>query len=710
MDAALRSFCVKWWVLLAVLANLAGTELAALTVTVTAGGRASLPPVVIATLRRVDGEAPVRLIELPTGQSAVINDVAAAGTWEIVSTSPSFWAAPVYALGSEAVTLQLWPLGSIRGKLRGQAPASGELVVHFVPSTDEAGPAGVIVCPFVGRDWTCSLPDGTHDVKFSVPGYATEFRWGLVVAGNVDIGSLELIPGSSVSGKVLTQNSANVLKSVEVLLNPFDADAGRGRIAQFKGRPDARGFFQIRGLAPGTYNLQARAVDLISETRIVEIIQGTNASLKEPLLLAKPTRVSVHITPWLDPQGKRWHVMLVRSGAAAGEVIDRSVASPQGEWSLKRVLPGEYELMIQQDDGAEWKHENFVLRAGEEDRSIDLVLISQRVSGQITLGQRPIAATVRFGDENGPALIADENGRFEGAFPPLKEGETPLLVTSHTPDVQRSVAVRGEHTPDGDVFFKINLPATTINGRTINEDGSPEPLAIVTLRSTGDDGRAIQQMFSEKDGVFQFEGFEPGKYALQADAFQKASAVVSVDVSTDGSSSIDLILRPQEEVRGRIAMNGFPVAGADVYALPRDTHTTLLPKGRSDDQGMFVVTLPPGTKTYDAIVIPRGFYVTAARITRVPKEGLNVSVGQDGGSLTVDAPADDTMLLLVHAGGEYSLSWLTQAAGGTTSVAAGRRRLTIPNLESGQYSVCRKQTCQSTYVPRFANAVVTVDK
>lgn len=706
-----RSFRVKRWLLLAILVNVTGVELSALTVTVTAGGKTQIPPSVIATIRRADGDAPARVLELATGKPSLLNDIAGDGTWEVTNASNNYWAAPVYASGSEAVTLTLWPLGSIQGTLRGHPPASGDLVVNFAPTSDGPGPGGVVVCPFAGREWRCSLPAGLLDVRFSVTGFATEFRWGVTVDGNVDIGPLELLPGSSISGKILGQNSpSDVLKSTEVSLSPFHADPARGSVVQHTARPDARGFFQLRGLAPGSYSLQARAGDLISDARTVEIIQGTNASLNEPLLLAKPARVSVRITPWLDPQGKRWQVMLVRVGAVAGEVIDHSLASPRGEWSLNRVLPGEYLVLIQQEDGAEWKNESLMLRAGEDDRSIDIVLISQRVSGQVTLGQRPIAATVRFGDENGPALIADENGHFEGVFPPLKEDETLLLVTSHTPDVQRSLAVKGERSPDGDVFFRINLPATTINGRTINEDGSPEPSAIVTLRSSKDDSRAIEQMFSEKDGVFQFEGFESGKYALQAEAFQKASAVVSVDVSTDAPSSIDLVLRRQEEVRGRVTMNGFPVAAADVYALSRDTKAMLLPKATSDAQGRFLVTLPPGTKIYDAIVIPRGFYITAARITRAPKEELNVSVGQDGGSLTVDAPADDTTLLLMHAGGEYSLSWLARASGGTETIADGRRRLTIPHLEPGQYSVCRKQTCQSVYVPRFANVVVVVDE
>jgi hypothetical protein len=109
------------------------------------------------------------------------------------------------------------------------------------------------------------------------------------------------------------------------------------------------------------------------------------------------------------------------------------------------------------------------------------------------------------------------------------------------------------------------------------------------------------------------------------------------------------------------------------------------------------------------IVVPRGFYVTSARVTRDPKEGLRVEVGQNGGVLSVDAPDDETMMLLGHAGGEFSVSWLAWKTEGVTVRENGRQRLTIPNLEPGPYSVCRNQTCRAVYVPPFATASVTLE-
>jgi hypothetical protein len=690
----------------------AAAELAALTVTVKTVGPDQGQAQVTAVVRRADGGVDPRVLRLAVNATTVVEDLGG-GTWEIGVTSDTLWAAPVFASASDSVMLQLWSRGSISGKLGGRAPSTGEFIVSFSPATDAPGPTGMVVCPFVSGDWHCSLPAGKLDLRFSLTGFATEFRWAVMVANGTDVGQLALTPGSSVFGKVQLPrpSKGEALKDVEVSASPINVSPAFGKVPRYTTGPDPRGFFQIRGLPPGSYGLYARTKTLSSEKRKVEIIEQTNASLRSPLVLAMPARVLVRITPPLDLHRRQWQVTLLKRGDADDhlDVVDRSLASRTGEWSQNRLLPGDYRMMIQEEDGSEWKSESLILSPDDGDRLIEVVLTSQQVRGTVTLGDRPIAAaTINFGGENGPGLITDERGRFEGEVPPIADEISMLLVTSSAPDIKRMLRLKGERSPDGDLQFDIVLPATVIAGRTVNEDGSIEPDAIVTLQSREHD-EFFEQMFTDENGAFQFEGFEPGGYSLQADAFEKASAVLDVEVGGDAAASVNLILRPQEQVRGLISMRGVPIVGADVYALPRDTNTSILPKGRSDATGRFFLALPPGTKLYDAIVFPRGFSITAARIVREPKrKDLRVEVGQDGGSLTVDAPDDQEMLLLVHAAGEFSLQWVAEKAGGTVTSGGGRRRLTVPNLESGPYSVCRKKKCESVYVPRFASASLTL--
>lgn len=687
-----------------------GLDASASTVTVTAIEIAQPPTSITVNARRVEGSNPaLRELQLQVGTATDVD--LGEGTWEITTPLEDFWAAPVFVTGPEAVTLQLWPRGSIRGTTGTGTPASGDLMISFAssrPSDDKTGPTGSTICPILAREWNCSLPASDLDLRFNLTGFATEFRWGVKITESVDIGKLDFTPGSSVFGKVELRDRTGTdqVRNAEVSVRPINVDRAARR---YTATPDARGFFQIRGLAPGDYALSAQWKELVTETRTVQIIAQTNASLKEPLVLAKPARVTVRISPPLDLQQKPWQVTLSarQHGRNVNDVIGTSRASMDGAWSHPRVLPGKYHLTIEQDGGGDWHNEELTLESDEGDHSIDVVLIAQQVRGRILLGERPIAAEIRFGGESGPALIADDDGRFQGAIPPLKDDEATLLVKSETPDVQRTLTLKGERSPDGELSFEITLPATTILGRTVNEDGSPEPSAIVSLRSKDD--RLFEQMFSGEDGGFQFAGFEPGMYSLQADSFQKASAVVDVEARTENTSGTDLVLRPQEQIRGRITMRGMPIAGADVYAMPRDTKAAFLPTVTSDASGRFVVTLPPGTRMYDVVVIPRGFTITAARIMKDPKmPDLRVEVGQDGGSLTVDAPDDESMLLLISGGAEYSLAWLAMKTQSAVTKSDGRQRVTIPNLEPGPYSVCRNQKCAAAYVPRLASASITV--
>jgi hypothetical protein len=400
-------------------------------------------------------------------------------------------------------------------------------------------------------------------------------------------------------------------------------------------------------------------------------------------------------------------IMIKEEGQA--DVLARSLASTKGEWSQSRLIPGQYRLKFQRQDGSNWGSEDFTLTAEDGDHSIDVRLTNERVTGKVTLGDRPIAAEVHFGGENGPGFVADEDGRFEGLVPPAEDEEVTLLVTSETPDIKRTLSMKGERSQDGELYFEIALPETTIMGRVIHEDGSPEPRAMVTIQAAGY-GPFLEQMFVRPDGTFQFSGFEPGVYSLLADTHDKASSVIEIKVRSDETASTDLVLRAEEIVRGRVVMKGMAIGGARVKAWPRDVPVGIIPETTTDAAGRFVLKLPSGTQTYDAAVFSPGFYVTIGRVTRDPKMNLRVDVGQDGGSLTVDTPVDDN-LRLKHAGGDFALPWIVMEAGGVDKIENGRRRLTIPALEAGQYSICGQELgCKSVYVPQFATASVKLDE
>lgn len=248
------------------------------------------PADIDARLRRVDAEEAVREIRLRGG--AATNVDLPGGTWEITTASDDVWTAPVYAAATDVVTLQGWPRAEIAGTV-GSGPAAGDLALHF--SNDVV--SGVSTCELKERKWRCSMPAGSFDLRFSLAGHANEFRWGVAIPA--DLKEIDFTAGSALSGFV------EGARNVEVIVAQ--------QAKTFKARPNARGFFQVKGLAPGQYTVRATAKELVSEMRTIQIIGHTNASLKDPLVLAKPATLTLTLMPQLDPHNQPWQVELWRN-------------------------------------------------------------------------------------------------------------------------------------------------------------------------------------------------------------------------------------------------------------------------------------------------------------------------------------------------------------------------------------------------------------
>ncbi|HEV7765406.1 MAG TPA: hypothetical protein VGQ76_10420 [Thermoanaerobaculia bacterium] len=73
------------------------------------------------------------------------------------------------------------------------------------------------------------------------------------------IGPLDFTPGSSVFGKVELGGlpASDLLRTAEVPVRRMNVDPARATTRRYTATPDARGFFQVRVLAPGDYALSA---------------------------------------------------------------------------------------------------------------------------------------------------------------------------------------------------------------------------------------------------------------------------------------------------------------------------------------------------------------------------------------------------------------------------------------------------------------------
>jgi hypothetical protein len=107
------------------------------------------------------------------------------------------------------------------------------------------------------RNWTCSrVPATEFDLTILTRGFAPEYRWAVLVppGGNLDLGPLALRQGASVAGWVQISPGSALDPNCIVRLSPAEVtDNSPVLTAKVQGQ----GFFQLTGVAPGTYVLEA---------------------------------------------------------------------------------------------------------------------------------------------------------------------------------------------------------------------------------------------------------------------------------------------------------------------------------------------------------------------------------------------------------------------------------------------------------------------
>ncbi len=650
----------------------------------------------VATLRatRVDGTAE------PLGRSITLPGTAdvtlGAGLWEIRIVGDGLWAPSAELRNEDSTAVRVWPAVT----LTGTAKAVSALRLGFIP-LDSDGAAGEVDCAVDHEAWKCSVPIGRYDLRFSSSGFAPEFRFAVTVRADAKQLPLNFIPGASLSGRIEAARGVKTsLDGVEVKLTSAAGESGAWKQSV---RSSARGFFQFKGVAPGDYSIRGTAKDLTTQSQSVRILAGAAAELNAPLRLDTPKRLTVTVMPRLDPSGQRWRVRLVSNNARLrhGDILAESPLSDTGEWTHPHLIAGEYSIDVLTANGERWKSQEVTIE--HDDVTVAVAAVATKITGSIHLGDRPLQASLSFPDEWGVKLHSESDGEFTGEIPPDEHQERVILVEAEMPRVKRTIRAKTEKEEDGRLRLQIRLPATTLIGRVLNADRSPDPHAFITVR--GFDPVVFEQVFVEPDGSFQIAGFEPGSYRVIADATGRRSRYVSFELRKDESTEVELTLEPIEPLRGRITVGEIPVIAAYVYVFPRDSWAGEVPQATTNESGYFELELPPGTMTFDGLAVHPAFDIVFGRATLMRDKQMHIRTQQIGGTVVVERKPDDA-LLLVHNGGEITADWLANLAGGT--VAPGR--ITVPRLQPGQYSACtmKDRKCASGYLPPHGTLTLTL--
>ena len=662
-------------------------------------------------LRGSDGAENEREIRVP---GSVVLEVPE-GTYVAELRVPGFWLPPQVVTVQDRLTLEL-PVRST-GRVTGTADGTVRLRIRFV-DTANALLSGQIECPVEASSFDCELPEGNLDLRIAREGHVPHYRWqGPVRAGAVEsVGTLVFAAGASISGRLEVEDGSK--GDARVVLT----SAG-GKAAKIVVKPEKPGFFSAGPLPAGDYTLSAEQKGLISNPVAVTIREGMEATLREPLILARPRRLSLMISPPIDPIGVGWNVTVREIGAklTARRVIAEGAASLDGSWIANNLLPGKYEVVVRPKGGPVWRMEEVAVADALTVRQI--FVPSLRFEGTVKLGEKPIEAKLVFGGRNSETGIpwrSDEQGRFKGYMPVPESKQWVVTVSSDFPPIDVTLNDVPMHVNEsaGVARFDIRLPMTMIEGLVVDEQDQPVPRALIKVDSLHADGRTTQ-IDGDNEGRFNVHALEPGRYRLTASDFLKESDALEFEL-TEEPLTLRVQLKSYRQWKGRIrTSNGQPVPRARLFAVAADVPIVNAYPARSDPDGTFVVLVPREAKLFDVMVAPEGF--TYKFFRRPLSDALDIVVDPNGATLTVDWPEDRSVEPAIwHDGSVISgYTLLSGWLGEMEKPAAGVTRLRVPRMDPGSYTVCLvpagtavKTTpgprCKSVWLAPFGESLVTL--
>jgi hypothetical protein len=661
---------------------------------------------------RIEGGAPV-VASLPAGSR-----------WELSLQMPGYWARSEIldagAAGTESVhTIDLWPTGTVTGTVRMADPHErvvkkvivANLVSPLPPRRPEL-PEQRFACPVdEANRFSCELPAHAFDLAFSADGFIPVYRWATALAAGkrLDAGTVELKRGASVAGWVAVEEGVLSPSRCTARLLPLVAPGG-GRmgvqIEKTAGAAPVRkgGFFQLRGVMPGSYLLQADQPGYAPARAFpIAVWPGAESLVQQPLVLRRPVTLELAIAPPVDWVGRPWQVRVLRysdfSANLERQPAYAGAASREGRVAVPGQSPGRYLVNVRDSLGNSLVEDPRFQVTGPDDARREIAIDLVTVEGKLRLGREPLAATIWFGSPfstPGVKMSSDEKGRFQGVLP--RGGRWEVQIESAEPALHTSRSTKVEPDRAGRAKVEISLPDVELFGRVVDEDGRPVAGAEVSM----DMEHSSDSVRTDAAGSFSSRGLDAGFVTLVAKASSPQGKSLS-DAATaflkDGEETgpIDLHLRRMRALTGRVVSPAGPIIGASVSAVPAGSERFEVEEATTDLAGSFTVQVPAQTASAFVYVSAPGDAFRA----------FQVSVDGSPAVLAVDASAGTLEVAVPYSRDEIdaknlSPPWFLQ--NGIPVPAAFLRRwalghgeaysdpaytsLRIGNLAPGGYQVC----------------------
>lgn len=673
----------------------------------------------VTAIPTVEGSTPVQLAVTP-GEPLRL-DLDFTHPWRLAVEVPGCWAPDTLlqptALPPELV-IALWRAGAVTGRLvterHQEIPAT--LNVRLTPAPDptdaERPPVASITCPVKEARFTCRLPAERLDLRIAAEDFIPEYRWDVVVAPGAtrELGEISLERGASLAGWVVMESSRPERPRVQLVP---EVVGGSGtptgdRLSSRALTADAtdRGFFHLRGVAPGSYRLRATATGTGTAERAPVVVEERREHvLDEPLMLEPLAQAVVSVDPPVGPDLQPWTIKLRREIPLSSmyQPVKEGPVDEHGVWSQAGLESGRYLVEVLDSNGSSHFRQELDLDSRTRPLAVALSLVPVR--GTLRAGELPLSRKVWFERWDGlrVQMVSDESGALEGVLP--EEGIWKVRIAPVRGRGQRWLEDQVEVVrAKGDTWAEvaIELPATHLVGEVLDSDR--QPVAGALVRAYGR-ARPLAEIFTRGDGSFEIHGLPAGEIQVRAEARGNLeSALMKVEVGADEEPSpLELIVREQRALRGRVVLNGRPLAGASVhYQVPGAPLAQTL---HANPQGMFRLWLPAWVETLDVVVLSPGLPTKLARI-QVPTAGADLpplELQTVSGELAIRLPSDSPSLY-IRGEGSFVPIWSL-----FLGVDRGRLRgfdestgiLHLP-LEPGSYTICpspeESRRCEGGYL------------
>lgn len=651
--------------------------------------------------------------------------------WRLEPEAEGFWAPNILLpSGQDFVRIQFRQLIPLRANLEvkpdGPLPSALRARLQTAAAAVERGeevekgeevPSGDVTgefeCAVEDGVWNCPLPEGNWDIRLHSKGFVSHFLWNMRLdSGEArDLGTLHLEAGYEVFGHVRTEDASLLPERCRVEAMPALASQVRGVLRQKVERQtiaanvNPKGFFHLKDLAVGSYTVTAHGNGFVPTRHNVVVEDDSNAAIDD-LVLRRPLDLEVRITPPSDTSGKTWKLLLMN--AAEFKAEGTGSADEEGRWRLSPLAPGTYVLFIADAFGTRVAQEAVNLAPGQTFFHVQLDTVW--VDGELHLGEEPLSAKVYFGGRNGEISIpmsSDGDGKFAGWLP--RAGEWKVDVKSEDPDVFSRLTQVDLSPEDGVARVDLRLPDTLLSGEVVDDQGGPAAGASILIARTADEGERTppSSVRADAGGLFSLRGQSPGVYRLEArvttvDGIQ-ASEPSRVELSENApSTSVRLIVRSPQALRGRVVAGGRGVAGAAIFLTEiqgENSRPLFVPETQTAVDGSFALDMPAGARHGTLLVLATGY--TFHRQALAMGDGTEplIELRTEGGTLIIQRHEKDgqaaKVVIIGGDGGFYDPMILNRWAAMNGILSSSLGTIKVPLMPPDTYSVCwSRDDCQ----------------